>query len=203
MSPQGQKSRHLGLFPFSTSLLWLKSQTTWISTWPWIMEETRRPMQSRLCINFHLHRKASVCVRGLKRPLHFQADSTLIKKKEKFPDIYGLPKIWGNAQIFSHIWGGLWSYKTLHPTPSEFPYIWEKFCFLSFQCSCYNSPRQRRFCIGLLVPACLRGSRNNMPTKPELSLVWFVHNHFIYLQFFMATGSGSGLWGEEQLEPRH
>ncbi len=43
-----------------------------------------------------------MCVRGLKRPPCFQADSTLIKKKKKIPDIYGLPKIWRNAQIFSH-----------------------------------------------------------------------------------------------------
>ncbi len=29
------------------------------------------------------------------------------------------PHIWGNAQIFNHIWGGRQSYMTLHPIPSE------------------------------------------------------------------------------------
>ncbi len=47
----------------------------------------------------------------------------------------GLPNIWGNAQIFSHIWGGLLSYMTLQLLPSGFPYIWGKFCFLFYQCS--------------------------------------------------------------------
>ncbi len=34
----------------------------------------------------------------------------------------GLPNIWGNAQIFPHIWGGRWSYMTLQLLHSEFPY---------------------------------------------------------------------------------
>ncbi len=41
----------------------------------------------------------------------------------------------GNAQIFSHIWGGRKSYMTLQPLPSGFPYIWGKFCFLFHQCN--------------------------------------------------------------------
>ncbi len=45
----------------------------------------------------------------------------------------GLPNIWGNAQIFSHIWGGRLLYMTLQLVPSEFPYIWEKFYFLFYQ----------------------------------------------------------------------
>ncbi len=42
----------------------------------------------------------------------------------------GLPNIWGKAQIFSHIWGGRWSYMNLQALPSGFPYIWVNFCFL-------------------------------------------------------------------------
>jgi hypothetical protein len=42
----------------------------------------------------------------------------------------GLPYIWGNAQIFSHIWGGLWSYMTVQPLSSGSPYLWGKFCFI-------------------------------------------------------------------------
>ncbi len=47
----------------------------------------------------------------------------------------GLPNIWDNAQIFSHILGGRSSYMTLQPLPSGFPYIWGKFCFLFYQCA--------------------------------------------------------------------
>ncbi len=42
----------------------------------------------------------------------------------------GLPNIWGNAQIFPHIWGGRYSYMTLQLLHFEFPYIWGKFYFL-------------------------------------------------------------------------
>ncbi len=49
--------------------------------------------------------------------------------------MWGLPNIWGNAQIFSHIWGGHLSYLTLQPLPSEFPNTWRKFNFLFYQCT--------------------------------------------------------------------
>ncbi len=39
----------------------------------------------------------------------------------------GLPNIWGNAEIFNHIWGGCLSYMTLLSIPYEFPYKWGKF----------------------------------------------------------------------------
>ncbi len=39
--------------------------------------------------------------------------------------IYG-----GNICVFPHILGSPSSYMTFHPIPSEFPYIWGKFCFL-------------------------------------------------------------------------
>ncbi len=45
----------------------------------------------------------------------------------------GLPNIWGNAQIFSHIWGSSSLNMTLQLLPSGFPYIWRKFGFLFFQ----------------------------------------------------------------------
>jgi hypothetical protein len=37
----------------------------------------------------------------------------------------GLPNIWGNPQIFNHMWGGRWSMVIydIGPDPSEFPYI--------------------------------------------------------------------------------
>jgi hypothetical protein len=76
----------------------------------------------------------------------------LIKKKIKFSSyilqgnsewssckvIYeeGLPNIWGNAQIFPHIWGRLSViYETLKLLHSEFPYMWGKFYFIFYQCS--------------------------------------------------------------------
>ena len=43
--------------------------------------------------------------------------------------------LWGNAQIFNHIWGGGWSQMTLRPIPVnflEFPYIWGKFYFIFY-----------------------------------------------------------------------
>ncbi len=36
--------------------------------------------------------------------------------------------------IYSTVWGGRKSYVTLKPIPSEFPYIWEKFYFIFYQC---------------------------------------------------------------------
>ncbi len=41
--------------------------------------------------------------------------------------------IYGEA--FPHILGSPSSYMTLHPIPSEFPYIWRKFCFLFYRCT--------------------------------------------------------------------
>ena len=43
-----------------------------------------------------------------------------------------ITNIWGNAQIFPL--GSPSSNMTLHPIPSEFPYIWGIFCFLFYQC---------------------------------------------------------------------
>jgi hypothetical protein len=52
------------------------------------------------------------------------------------------PHIWLNICAFLHILGNPSSYMTLHPIPSEFPYIWGKFSFLfiraaSYIISCY------------------------------------------------------------------
>jgi hypothetical protein len=40
-----------------------------------------------------------------------------------------------NICAFPHILGSPSSYMTLHPIPSEFPYIWGTFCFVSYQCT--------------------------------------------------------------------
>jgi hypothetical protein len=84
---------------------------------------------------------------------------TLIKKKIKFSSfirkfriecsckvIYeeGLPNIWGNAQIFSHIWGGRQSYMTLQLLHSEFPYIRGKLDFLFYQCTVLPPQRNNK-----------------------------------------------------------
>ncbi len=78
---------------------------------------------------------------------------TLIKKKRKFSSyirtfrrerlqshIWGRVSynIWGNAQIFSHIWRGRYSEMILQPLPSEFPYVWGKFNFLFSQCNVFH-----------------------------------------------------------------
>jgi hypothetical protein len=58
----------------------------------------------------------------------------LIKKKIKFS--WGLPNIWGNAQIFPHMWGGRYSH-IWHCNCSILnflTYIWGKFSFLFNQC---------------------------------------------------------------------
>ncbi len=47
---------------------------------------------------------------------------------------------------FPYILGSPSSYVTLHPIPSEFPYIWGKFCFLFYQCST-TCPLRRLFCL--------------------------------------------------------
>ncbi len=70
--------------------------------------------------------------------------TTLIKNKIKFSSYirkfrgFGVQShIWLMASSYSeticafpHIFGSPSSYMTLHPIPSEFPYIWGKFCFL-------------------------------------------------------------------------
>ncbi len=43
--------------------------------------------------------------------------------------------VWLNICAFPHILGSPSSYMTLHPIPSEFPYIWRKSSFLFYQCS--------------------------------------------------------------------
>ncbi len=45
-----------------------------------------------------------------------------------------LPNIWGNAQIFNHVWGLPSVIYDFATAPSEFPYIWGKVYFLFYQC---------------------------------------------------------------------
>ncbi len=45
--------------------------------------------------------------------------------------------IWLNIWAFPHLLGAPSSYMALQPIPSEFPYIWWKFCFLFYQCTVY------------------------------------------------------------------
>ncbi len=81
----------------------------------------------------------------VRRQIHLK--SALIKKKIKFSSYI---RKFSTEQLQSHIWlmvssylvkyfahfiiGSPSSYMTLQPIPSEFPYIWEKFCFLLYQC---------------------------------------------------------------------
>jgi hypothetical protein len=68
------------------------------------------------------------------------------------------------VQLYS-IWGGRWSFMTLQPLPSEFPYIWVKFYFLFYQCTCithkYLSP----------VHGWHHGLINYIDTKAKCSLL--------------------------------
>ncbi len=73
--------------------------------------------------------------------------------------VEGLPNIWGNAQIFPHIWGGRQSYMALQLLHSEFPYIWGKFDFLFYQCVVQlRYPEMLSHCLGLCAP--FRVARN-------------------------------------------
>ncbi len=80
--------------------------------------------------------------------------NALIKKKIKFSSyfrkiggigcevIYNerLPHIWWKCLCISSytVLGSPSSYMTLHPIPSEFPYVCGKFCFLFYQCANQN-----------------------------------------------------------------
>ncbi len=50
-----------------------------------------------------------------------------------------------NICAYPHILGNPSSYLTLHLIPSEFPYIWGKFCFLFYQCSNRDMAMRRIF----------------------------------------------------------
>jgi len=73
-----------------------------------------------------------------------------------------------NICAFPHILGSHSSYMTLHPIPSEFLYIWGKFCFLFYQCTFL-------LVVDYFLPECLWDEvteTRDINMKTENNIVW-------------------------------
>ncbi len=77
-----------------------------------------------------------------------------------------------NICAFLHILGSPSSYMTLHPIPSEFPYIWGKLCFLFYQ---YRVNRRKRI-LPLWFPIALYAHSTTICSKAL----------FVHLYIFLA-----------------